>query len=89
MSTATASTPSVQVKVTLPAQLQEFAQSKADKFGMTLSSYIKYLVLDDVKDVEYPIMKASKKTEDSYKKAMQERSEAIEVNDVDDYFDSL
>jgi antitoxin component of RelBE/YafQ-DinJ toxin-antitoxin module len=89
MSTTTVSAPSVQVKVTLPAQLQEFAQSKADRFGMTLSSYIKHLVLDDVKNAEYPIMKASKKTEDSYKKAMQERSKAIEVNDVNDYFDSL
>lgn len=78
-----------QIRVTLPVELQGYLQAKAGKFGLSMAAYVKNLIIDDVKDVDHPVMKASKKTEDSYKKAMQERSQAIEVNDVDDYFDSL
>jgi len=90
MSTAT-STPSVQVKVTLPAQLQEFAQSKADKFGMTLSSYIKHLVFDDVKDMDFPTFTMSKKTERVALQALADHKQGktIEIEDIDDFFNKL
>ena len=88
---ATITAQSVQVKLTLPTQLQQFVKSKADKFGMTLSGYIKYLVLDDVRDVDIPTFKMSKKTEENGLKALEEYrlGKTHEMHDVDEFFDSL
>ncbi|MEN8253669.1 MAG: hypothetical protein ABFQ62_04830 [Patescibacteria group bacterium] len=83
------STQTVQLKVTLPIQLQAYLRSKSDKFGLTMSSYVKNLIIDDVKDVEYPVFQASKKTEEAYKKAIKERDQAIEVKNIDEFFASL
>ncbi|PIR62058.1 MAG: hypothetical protein COY81_04500 [Candidatus Pacebacteria bacterium CG_4_10_14_0_8_um_filter_43_12] len=82
---------SVQVKVTLPAQLQQFAQSKADKFGMTLSSYIKHLVLDDVRDMDMPIFTISAKTEKIALQALEDHKQGktIEIKDIDDFLAKL
>jgi len=82
---------SVQVKVTLPAQLQQFVQSKADKFGMTLSSYIKHLVLDDVRDMEMPIFMMSDHTEKVALQALEDHKQGktIEIKDIDDFLADL
>lgn len=87
----TQSQQSVQVKVTLPAQLQEFAQSKADKFGMTLSSYIKHLVLVDVKDMDFPTFNMSKKTEEIALQALEDhrQGKTKEIIDIDDFLNNL
>lgn len=78
-----------QVKVTLPDPLYDFVSSKAGKFGIPLSSYIRNLVINDVKDMDYPVYRASKQTEESYQKAVAQRDQAIEVPDVDAFFQSL
>ncbi len=43
---------STQVKVTLPQQLYEHVQRKADQYGLSLSSYMKHLVVNDVDEVK-------------------------------------
>jgi predicted DNA-binding protein len=78
-----------QIRVTLPVELQGYLQAKASKFGLTLATYIKHLIIDDVKDVKYPVMKASRDTEQSYERAMRERDRAAEITDLDDYFNKL
>ena len=78
-----------QIRVTLPIELQGYLQAKAGKFGLSMASYIKNLIINDVKDVEYPVMQVSERTEQAYKKALKERDKAIEVTDIDTYFDSL
>lgn len=78
-----------QVKVSLPGPLYDYASSKAGKFGITLSSYIKNLIINDVKDMDYPVYRAAAKTEESYQKAIQERDSAMEVKDVDTFFETL
>jgi antitoxin component of RelBE/YafQ-DinJ toxin-antitoxin module len=82
---------SVQVKVTLPAQLQQFVQSKADKFGMTVSSYIKHLVLDDVRDMDMPIFTMSAQTEEIALKALEEhrQGKTTEIKDIDEFLADL
>ena len=82
-------TQNTQLRVTLPVQLQGYLQTKASKFGLSLSAYVKNLIINDVQDVDYPIFKASDKVEKSYKRAMEERSEATEVNDIDEFFSNL
>lgn len=82
---------STQVKVTLPAQLHQFVQSRADKFGMTLSSYIKHLVLDDVRDMDIPTFTMSKSTEMIALQALEEHKlgKTTEIKDVDEFLDTL
>lgn len=52
-------TRTTQIRVTLPVQLQGYLQTKADKYGLGLSAYIKNLIIDDVKDVTYPVYQMS------------------------------
>ncbi len=78
-----------QIKISLPDPLYDYLSSKAGKFGLTLSSYVKNLIIDDVKDMDYPVYQASDKIEESYKKALQERNQATEISDVDEYFKTL
>lgn len=82
-------TQTTQIRVTLPVQLQGYLQTKASKFGLGLSAYVKNLIINDVKDVEYPIFEASERTEEAYKTALQERDRAVEVDDVDEFLNSL
>ena len=78
-----------QLKITLPLPLYDYVCSRAGRFGLTLSLYVKNLILNDVKDMDVPVRAASKKLEKSYKKALQERKGAVEVNDVEKYLKSL
>lgn len=82
-------TQTTQIRVTLPVRLQEYLQTKASRYGLGLSAYIKNLIINDVRDVEYPILEASEKVEESYKKALQERNRTVEVGDVDDFLNDL
>ena len=80
---------SAQIRVTLPVQLQDLLQAKTSKYGLSLSAYIRNLIINDVRDISIPVFQASKRTEEAYKKAIQERGSAIPVSDVDDFFDNL
>lgn len=92
MPTITA-TPSVQIKVSLPVKLQELVQSKADQYGLTISTYIKHLVLDDVKDMEMPVFKMSKKNEEVLEKALEDYSQGkthqINSDEIDEFLNDL
>lgn len=65
-------TNSVQLKVTLPLRPYDYVQARAKKFGLTLSSYIKYLILTDVKNMELPTFPMSPKTEAIALKALKD-----------------
>lgn len=63
---------SAQLKVTLPIQLYDYVKANAQRFGLTMSAYLKYLILEDVKDMETPEFKMSPKTEETALKALKE-----------------
>lgn len=50
-----------QIKITLPEELYFHLKSKADKFGLNLASYVRHLVINDVKDSDIPVFKMSQK----------------------------
>ena len=83
------STQTVQLRVTLPAELQAFLLAKANRFGLNMSAYVKNLIINDVKDSEYPVKQASAKTEKAYTNALAERNDAVVIEDVGAYFDTL
>ncbi len=82
---------SVQVKVTLPAQLQQFVQQKADIYGLTVATYIKHLVLVDVKDSNMQTFPMSEKTEQVALRALDDHKlgKTHEIADVDEFLNSL
>ena len=52
-----------QVKITLPNELYFHLKSRANKFGLTMASYIKNLIIDDVKDLDIPVFQMSSRRE--------------------------
>jgi len=84
-------TTSNQIKVTLPQELYAYLKSKADKFGLTMSSYIKNLIINDVKDVNIPTFKMSEKREkialDALKKY--KKGKTRKIDDIDEYLSGL
>jgi hypothetical protein len=42
---------STQVKVTIPQQLNNFLKLKAQRMGLPVAGYVKYLIIDDVADL--------------------------------------
>lgn len=80
-----------QIKITLSNELYFHLRSKAEKLGLNLASYVRHLVINDVKDVDIPTFKMSTKTEKRGLQALREheKGKTTEVTDVDKYFDSL
>jgi hypothetical protein len=82
---------STQIKVTIPKELYFFFKSRADKFGLNTSSYLKHLIINDVKDIDLPTFKMSEKTEKKGFKALGDykSGKTKEIKDVDTFFDNL
>jgi hypothetical protein len=71
----------VQLKVNLPLELQELLQSKASKFGIPLTQYVKHVLIKDVETEEYPVFRASAETEEAAKQSLEELDKAIDAKD--------
>lgn len=83
-------TQQAQIKLNLPLPLKEYLESRSDKFGMPLAGYIKYLILKDVSDMDYPTYQASERTEEEYKNAVKERAHAIKVTgNIDSFLENI
>ncbi|KKS48002.1 hypothetical protein A3J20_01030 [Candidatus Gottesmanbacteria bacterium RIFCSPLOWO2_02_FULL_42_29] len=67
----------IQLKINLTEELQELLKSKASKFGIPLTQYVKHVLMKDVEDQEYPIFKASEETERAAREALQQLDKAV------------
>lgn len=82
-------TQQTQIKINLPVALKEYVESKASQFGITIAAYIKHLILKEVEEMEFPVYKASKRTERAYKQALKDKKNAIRVTDIHEFFKNL
>jgi len=85
-------TQQTQIKLNLPEQLKDYVASRASRFGMPVASYVRYLIVKDVEDMEYPVYKASDRTEKAYKEAIQEKNRAkiaIVKGNISDFLDGV
>jgi hypothetical protein len=82
-------TTQVQLKISLSEQLNNLLTSKANQLGLPVSQFVKYLIVKEVEDEIYPTFQMSAKTEERAKEAMQEIDQAVEVDNVNDFFKSL
>lgn len=76
----------IQLKVNLTPELQELLQSKASKFGVPLTQYVKHVLMKDVENEDYPIYRASEATEKAAQQALDELDLAVSSSD---FFKSL
>lgn len=85
------STQQAQIKISLPLPLKEFLESKAKKYGMPIAGYVRHLIMQDVKTLDYPTFQASEATERAYAKAKEEekKGKLIAVDNVDTFFAKL
>lgn len=84
-------TQTTQVKITLPDELYMHLKSKAEKFDLNLASYIRHLVINDVKDIDIPIFKMSEKREKIALKALEDykSGKTKAIKNVDSYLHGL
>jgi len=84
-------TQTTQIRVTLPVQLQGYLQTKANKYGLSLSAYIRNLVINDVQDVDYPIFEMSDKSAHDLGEAIEaeKAGKLIRTNDVSQLLEDL
>ncbi|OGM20962.1 hypothetical protein A2771_04400 [Candidatus Woesebacteria bacterium RIFCSPHIGHO2_01_FULL_38_26b] len=84
-------TPATQVKITLPNELYMHLKSKAEKLGLNMASYIKNLVINDVKGVDIPFFKMSEVREKIALKAIKDykSGKTRVLKDIDDYLANL
>lgn len=62
----------IQIKINLSAQLQDLLESKAGKFGVPLTQYVKHVLMKDVENEDYPMFRASESTEKAAKEALKQ-----------------
>ena len=70
-----------QLKINLPQPLQSLLESKASKFGVPLTQYVKHLLMKDVENDTYPVFKASEETEKAAKQALANLDSAVDASD--------
>ena len=81
----------IQLKVTLPVELYDYLESKAQRFGLAMATYIKHLVIKDVEDMDLPTYKMSPKTEAVALKALKDyrAGKLKRLDSIDDLLSSL
>jgi len=79
---------STQLKVTLPLNLFDYLQAKTQKFGLSMSAYLKHLIIEDVKEMEIPEFAMSESTEKTALKALKDfkTGKLKKAKSVDDLF---
>jgi len=80
-----------QVKITLPDKLYMLLKSKAEKLDLNLASYVRHLVINDVKDIDIPVFKMSEKREKIALKALEDyrKGKTKAIDNIDEYFANL
>lgn len=84
-------TQTAQIRVTLPVQLQGFLQAKANKYGLSLSAYIRNLIIDNVQDVEYPVFEMSDQSVVALKEAKEAEGSGklVQADNIDQLLGDL
>ena len=84
-------TSTTQLRITIPAELQEFLHAKASKYGLSKSAYVKNLILNDVKDLDFPTYPMSKKTEKIALQALTDykQGKTHPLGDIDEFLNQL
>ena len=77
-----------QIRVTLPLQMQGYLQTRADVFGLSLSAYVRNLILNDVQEIAYPVREMSQSSLNLLKSAQadEKSGKLIESDSIEALF---
>jgi|GEM_PF-5392210 len=67
-------------RLNLSQQLSDLLDAKAQRLGIPATLYIKHLIINDVKDEEYPTFAMSKKTKEEIANALQHINDAVDAD---------
>ena len=79
----------VQIRVSVSQQLGDLLKSKADRLGVPLTQLVKYLIIKEVEDEEYPVFQASEETEIAATRALEELPELKSITNIHQYLKQL
>ncbi len=84
-------TQTAQLRVTLPVQLQNYLQTKSEKFGLSMSSYVRNLIVNDVRSEIYPVYEMSEQSQGELAKAEKahKNKKVIFTNDISQFLADL
>jgi len=79
----------IQIRVSISQQLGDLLKSKAERLGVPITQLVKHLIIDEVRNEEYPVFKASAVTEKAAKEAMEHIDQAVDIDNVNEFFKNL
>ncbi len=84
-------TQTVQLRVTLPTQLQGYLQAKASRLGLNMSAYVKNLIINDIRGVDFPVYEMSEKSLADLAEAKEEERTAnlARTNDIRSFLKNI
>ena len=78
-----------QIKLNIPIELKGYLATRAKNFGIPMASYMKYLIMKDIEQRDYPTFTVSDKAIKAYKKSLQSSSKALKVTgEIGEFLDS-
>jgi len=77
-----------QIKINVSEVFKDHIKNRADILGMTLASYIKYLMTKAIEE-DIPEFKASVAIEKKASKALANYEKSIEATDIKQFFNNL
>ncbi|MBP6989197.1 hypothetical protein KBB48_00295 [Candidatus Shapirobacteria bacterium] len=78
-----------QIKLSLPMNIKKFAKSKANKYGLTLAGYIRYLLISEMRVKQYPKYELTARSKRNLEEAMKNFDKSVVIDNVDKFFDKL
>lgn len=69
----------IQLKINLTSELQDLLESKASKFGIPLTQYVKHILIKEVENVDYPVFTASEETEKAAREALEQLDKSMDA----------
>lgn len=76
----------IQLKISLSEKLNNLLESKASRVGIPTTQFVKFLILKEVEDINYPCFEVSEEVEKNTKKALRQVSKAV---DASEFFKTL
>ena len=77
-----------QIKINLPVALKKKIKAKADKWGLNLATYIKYMIVNKVEE-EYPTFEASDRVKKTIRDIESGKEKTIKVKNLTEFFDKM
>ena len=74
-----------QIKINLPVALKKKIKAKADKWGLSLATYIKYMIVNKVEE-EYPTFEASDRVKKTIRDIESGKEKTIPIDNLKEYF---